>query len=407
MPTRGPPATGGDVGAVLHAGEIYAARRVVGGASCFLDARAQADDIEDAAAVRDEPPVVQGRPGVEDERAGRLRVLDSLDRGPGVAARGVVAGGEHDGHGGAVRELRFLREVAGEEREEVALEPREEALGLGIAEAAVELDHAQSVVRPHQARVEEAVERGAAARELAEHRQVHRLEDLRRLVVGDVGQRRERSHAAGVRAGVAVADALVVARGRQGHRRLARGHGEDRELRPFQELLDVERLVERLRDLERRVELGLGGADPDALAGGEPVELDDAGRGRLRQRTGGGHAGGLQHLVRERLRSLDARGRGARAEDGDAVVAEVVGQARDERRLGADDDEVDPELEREGDERGVVVGAHGMAVGERRDPGVARCCVQLVEPVAAGEGPGERMLATPRPDDEHPHRRIV
>jgi hypothetical protein len=107
-------------------------------------------------------------------------------------------------------------------------------LRLGIAEAAVELDHAQPVVSAHQSRVEEALERRAPAGELAEHRQVHRLEDLRRLVVGDVGQWREGAHPAGVRAAVAVPDPLVVAGRREGNGRLAGAEGEERQLGPFQ-----------------------------------------------------------------------------------------------------------------------------------------------------------------------------
>ena len=88
-------------------------------------------------------------------------------------------------------------------------------------------------------------------------------------------------------------------------------------------------------------------------------------------------------------------------------MAQLVGEARDQRRLGADDDEVGPELDRERDQRRVVVSAHGMAVGERRDSRVAGRGVQLVEIAAAAERPDERVLATSRPDDERPHRTIV
>jgi hypothetical protein len=88
-------------------------------------------------------------------------------------------------------------------------------------------------------------------------------------------------------------------------------------------------------------------------------------------------------------------------------MAQLVGEARDERRFGADDDEVDPQLQGERDERGMVVGAHGMAVGKRGDTGVAGSGVQLVEVRATGERPGERVLATSRPDDEHSHRGIL
>ena len=88
-------------------------------------------------------------------------------------------------------------------------------------------------------------------------------------------------------------------------------------------------------------------------------------------------------------------------------MAQLVGETRNERRLRADDDQVDPELARERDERGMVVGTHGMAVGERRDSGIAGSGMQLVEVTAAGERPGECMLPTSRPDDERSHRTIV
>jgi hypothetical protein len=48
-----------------------------------------------------------------------------------------------------------------------------------------------------------------------------------------------------------------------------------------------------------------------------------------------------------------------------------------------------------------------MAVGKRRDSGIAGSSVQLVEIGAAGERPGERVLATSRPDDERSHRAIL
>ncbi len=145
---------------------------------------------------------------------------------------GYRAAGDHDRHRGSVRNLRLRREVAREQRQQVALEPGQQRLRLGIAEAAVELDHPQPVVRSHQSRVEESLERRAALHELAEHRQVHPLEYLARLVVRDVGQRREGAHAARVRPGVAVPDPLVVAGRREGDCGLAGGDGEERSSGP-------------------------------------------------------------------------------------------------------------------------------------------------------------------------------
>src|SRR4029077_1175189 len=88
IPTSGPSGIRGDVGPEAHAAEIYAPGRVVGRASRRLDRGARADDVEDAAAVRHELPVVQRRARVEHERAGRFRLLDPLDRRAAVVAAG-------------------------------------------------------------------------------------------------------------------------------------------------------------------------------------------------------------------------------------------------------------------------------------------------------------------------------
>jgi hypothetical protein len=55
----------------------------------------------------------------------------------------------------------------------------------------------------------------------------------------------------------------------------------------------------------------------------------------------------------------------------------------------------------------VIVPEDGMALGERRDSGISGGGVDLVEPGAAGERPDERVLATTRSHDEHPHAAIV
>ena len=102
---------------------------------------------------------MERRPRVEDERSGGLGRLDSLDRRALVAPLGVLATRDHDRDRCSIRNLQLLREVTGELRQQVAREPREERLRLGIAETAVELDHTQPVLRPHQACVEEALER--------------------------------------------------------------------------------------------------------------------------------------------------------------------------------------------------------------------------------------------------------
>ncbi len=224
----------------------------------------------------------------------------------------------------------------------------------------------------------------AAGGELGEHGAAGEIDELLDLVGAEAGNRRERAHAAGVRAAVAVVGALEVLRDRERARRDAVAEREHRHLGPLEQLLDDERAGEPVELGEPGRDLGLRRADDDALAGGEPVGLEHARRHRLGERRRGRHARGGHHVLRERLRALDRRGGARRAEHRDPDRAEHVGEARDERHLGADDDEID--LERAGEaEHGLdVVGPHRMAVPERGDAGVAGRGMQLASGAATG-----------------------
>ena len=148
-------------------------------------------------------------------------------------------------------------------------------------------------------------------------------------------------HAARVRALVPVAEALEVLRGREREGFLAGAEREERDLLALEQLLDDDRPPEGLRLRKRRLDLVLRPADEDALSGGQAVGLDHARGPRLLELGRRGDARRLHDLLREGLGALDLRRRRARAEDGDAGVAEGVGEPRDERRLRPDDDEVD------------------------------------------------------------------
>ena len=180
----------------------------------------------------------------------------------------------------------------------------------------------------------------------------------RRASSGQVRQRRVGAHPAGVRARVAVEQALVVARQRQGdgvaRRRRSRSTLASR---PIEPLLDDER--PRRRSPRAIAAIGLVDvvADGHALAGGEAVGLDHdaaARRGQLRDEgdrrgpasaerpaAGHRHAGGRRDLVAERLARLDPGGRRATGRRPRIPASrERVGDAGRERRLGPDDDEL-------------------------------------------------------------------
>ncbi len=73
---------------------------------------------------------------------------------------------------------------------------------------------------------------------------------------------------------------------------------------------------------------------------------------------------------------------------------ERVDQPQDERRFGADDDEIDPLVAAELDERLDIGRADRNALGFVGDPGVAGGAEQAVDQRRRRNRPGERVLAT-------------
>ena len=148
----------------------------------------------------------------------------------------------------------------------------------------------------------------------------------------------------------------------------------------------------------------LGATDDHALPGREAVGLQHARGARLREQCRRRHAGHGHHRLREPLRSLDARRCRGRAEHGDSGVPEDVRDAGDERRLGADDDEIDVERAREPQQPVGVVRGDRVTRRERRDAGAARRGMELVERRRGRQPPRERVLPTPRADEKDAHR---
>ena len=93
----------------------------------------------------------------------------------------------------------------------------------------------------------------------------------------------------------------------------------------------------------------------------------------------------------------------ARAEDPDAGMPELVGNAGDEGRFRTDHDEVGIECSGEVKEPLAILRVNGVALAEGGDAGVARGGVQLVEARRLAQLPRERMLASARANEEHFH----
>jgi hypothetical protein len=239
--------------------------------------------------------------------------------------------------------------------------------------------------------VQGADEGRAARSELREHRPVDELDDLLR-VYGNGG---ERTHAAGVRARVTVADALEVLGRRKRSRMRAVAEREDGYLFALEQFLDHDVAAECGDRAQTCIERGLVAADEDAFPCGETVRLDNARRPRDGQCLGGRNAGCPHDVLGELFRAFDARCCGARAEDRHACVSKLVCDAGDERRFGTDDDQVDFEGACEHEQSLPVLCTDRMTAGaEAGDAGVPGGGVQLVKRRRLGQFPGERVLAS-------------
>ena len=157
--------------------------------------------------------------------------------------------------------------------------------------------------------------------------------------------------------------------------------------------------------------------DDDALARSEAVVLDDEGRAELLAgrldlvdrvadvRHRGGHAGLGHHLLREGLAALELRRLGARAEGGEAGLAQAAGHPGDERTLGADHHEVDVELLRQRDGGVEVAEVERARVGVPCDAGVPGGGVELLHVRVGGQRSDEGMLPSTGAEHEHLHAR--
>ena len=184
---------------------------------------------------------------------------------------------------------------------------------------------------------------------------------------------------------------------------MAVGQHEERDLLAFEQFLDQEVAAEPRSLAKAGVKLLLRAADEHAFAAREAVGLHDAWRPSHGEARPGRNAGRFEDVFREPLRAFDP-GRGpAWTEHCDPVPAQEVGKAGDERQLGPDDYEIDPELAAEAENAFGVLGANRVALAEPRDPWVSRRCMERFEARAQLELPGQRVLAAARADDEDPH----
>ena len=107
-----------------------------------------------------------------------------------------------------------------------------------------------------------------------------------------------------------------------------------------------------------------------------------------------------------RLASLEQRACGIGAEDRDARVAQLVGNARDERGLGAYDHKVDTVLTHEGKHGRAAHHIDVVDVGRNRSrAAVTRGNEQLIALRRLGKRPSDRMLSTATAKHQNVHNK--
>ncbi len=94
---------------------------------------------------------------------------------------------------------------------------------------------------------------------------------------------------------------------------------------------------------------------------------------------------------------------GGGTEGYDALGAQNIGQAGNQRCFRSDDDEVDRLFKAEGRNGGMVVDVERHEFGVIGNAGIAGSCIEFGEFRRLVEFPGERMLASTRTDQENFH----
>ena len=359
----------------------------------------------------------------------RPGTLDATDFAPPDRRAGIALGGEHDAKRGFCREpRRTLRQPlldAGEEQtKQILLKTRQHGLGFGIAETRIVFDEPWTIRANHQTGEKDALEGRVHRRHSLERGRDDRPHDA--FAHPRIHHRRRRigTHAPGVGAALAFTDALVILRGSELHCPRAIAKREKRNLLAVEKILDddsLSRLAKfaRKHPVYRGVRLVYAHRHDNALARREPVGLDDDRRtfaahiGSCRGGAGkAGISGGWDFeagakLLGEGFGAFEPGRSLAWTENLNSSRRQIVGNARDQRCLWANHDEIDAiRLAKSGDRR-MVLYVERDVPRERRHAGIARRGEQRFQQRARRERDGDGMLASAGAEKKNVHDRVV
>lgn len=367
---------------------------------------------------------------MEDAHAFKRRgIIESADLRAACEIPGIAARRQDDDQGCVVIPLEFdsaqtaLR--AGEQRlKKVRFEAHQQRLALRVAKPGVELQHLWSVGCDHDAGIKNALVGSIFGFHRLNHGTHDFVHDLLAMLLVQHRSRRIGAHSASVRTFIAVVSRLVILSRRQRHDVFAVGKDKDTRFLTPEQLLD--------HDLRAGVAVGAldhdvinGGksfvlimANDYALAGGEAIRLDhDRRTVPVDEFLGGlrfvepsiGRAGNAvtrTQVFHEPLGALDDRRPRGRTKHRKPRCLAKIGQTGDQRRLGADNDEIDRMRNSEINDFLQLAGGDGDTLGETCDPGVSGGTVYLSAQGGLGNGPTKCVLASTRSNDQNIHRKL-
>ena len=362
----------------------------------------------------------------------RGSAIQSADFAAALRRLGIAARRHHHGDRGDVApaqvEVGQLAVIGRlQRREQVGHQPRHQRLAFRIAEADVELDQLDAFGGQHQPGVQDAAERRAAV--APSRRAPGRMMRVHRGILQRRRERRRRrvgAHAAGVRSGLALADALVVLRGAERQRGRAVAQREQRDLLADAGIPRSPPRRRRRRTTRASIIASMAASASSSVAAtttplpaARPSAFTTSGAPRRRTNSRAASASSKRShcavgmpaashssLVKALLPSSCAAG-ARRADAGDRCGFHRVGDAGDQRRLGAGNDEVDLVVLRERDQCGEIQHADRHAFGDLGDAGIAWRAPEFRQQRAGGDRPAQRVLASTRSDHQNAHARLL
>src|SRR5471030_37545 len=372
--------------------------------------------------------VLEHSASVEDFAFQTSGCVQTVDRHAfGVVTR-IAAGGQHDADAWTWIPLCFdfvqgLRQGRFDQQYQARLQTQHHRLGLRVAEAAVELDNFWVTgFVDHQAGIQETGVDVAFVSHATHGWPDHQVHDtFMDFGCYDRG-RGIGTHTAGIRAGVAVADAFVVLAG--GHRQyvLAVDHDDEAGFFAVQELFDHDARTGFAESVARQhVAHGVFGfsqshRDDHAFTGGQAIGLNhdrcafltQVSQGRLDLGkvlvVGSRDLVASQEVLGERFRTFQLSSASGRTEAIEAARAEQIDDAGNQWHFRTDDGQGNVFL---GEIRKLLEGEHVdgdvLALGFNGGAGVARSNENLLHARILSHFPGQGVFTATAANDQNIH----